>query len=284
MLRRRLISAGLLVPIVVAFFAAGQPWLTLGMAAVALLGGREAARLLAGGGLPVGSAIVWLAPPLAVLGLGLFPERAVLGTGFVAAVMVLAALVAFRRPVARDGFLAWIGTSFGALYVSLIAFMPGILAVAPPVGGSAPLAGLLDAGRIWLLVVVVTVWSYDSAAFLIGRAFGKRSFLSHISPHKTWAGVIGGTIAACTVAGALVWAAGQDLIGGILLGLILAVTAQAGDLAESLLKRAADMKDSGALIPGHGGVLDRIDSFLFAAPAAYVALTWSGALWAGAPR
>jgi phosphatidate cytidylyltransferase len=97
--------------------------------------------------------------------------------------------------------------------------------------------------------------------------------MNHISPNKTWSGAIGGAIAAIVVATLLFAAMGRSPIGGALLGVVIAIFAQAGDLAESMLKRAAGAKDSGTLIPGHGGFLDRVDSFLFAAPAMYAALT-----------
>jgi phosphatidate cytidylyltransferase len=119
---------------------------------------------------------------------------------------------------------------------------------------------------------VLTVWAFDTFAYVAGRTFGRGRFLNHISPNKTWSGVLGGTAAAVLVSGLLAFAAGQWLPGGLVLGLLVAVAAQAGDVAESLLKRAAGAKDSGALIPGHGGILDRVDSFLFAAPAVYVYL------------
>lgn len=275
MLRLRVLSAGVLASVVIVVFLAGQPWLSLGVAGLALIGGREASRLVAAAGLPVERIVGLGVPPLAVLGLGLAHHQVGSAFGAVALVVLLAAVLAFRRPVARDGFLAWVGTSFAPLYVALLAFVPGILAVAPVVPAGAPLGGgLLDAGRTWLLILVLTVWSYDTAAFVTGRTLGRRPFLSHISPQKTWAGVVGGLVAAMAVAGALAWGAGQQLVVGLLLGSLIAAAAQAGDVAESLLKRAAGAKDSGALIPGHGGILDRIDSFLFAAPAMYVALTW----------
>jgi phosphatidate cytidylyltransferase len=169
----------------------------------------------------------------------------------------------------RDGFLAWLGGSFGALYPALLAFVAGILVVAPAIPAAAPLAGTLDAGRSWLLVLVLTVWAFDTFAYLTGRTLKRGRFLNHISPNKTWSGVIGGTVAAVIVGGLLAWAFGQWLPGGLLMGFLVAVAGQAGDVAESMLKRTAGVKDSGALIPGHGGILDRVDSFLFAAPVVF---------------
>ncbi len=95
---------------------------------------------------------------------------------------------------------------------------------------------------------------------------GGAKFLTHISPSKTYAGLVGGLVA-CTIAVTAIAAGlGEPLTVGLVLGPLLAGAAQAGDLAESMLKRAAGTKDSGTLIPGHGGILDRVDSFLFAAP------------------
>jgi len=268
-MQQRLISTAVMVPVVLVVFLLGQPWLTMGLAVVAGLAASEAARLLRAATLPVERAVVIAAPPVAVLAMGWggAPDGAAIT--FVAVVIVLAGMVAFREPDVRDGFLAWAGTAFGALYVSLLAFAAGILAIAPPIPESAPLHGVLDAGRDWLLVLLVTVWSFDTFAYVSGRTFKRGRFLNHISPNKTWSGVLGGTVAAVIVGGGLTWAAGGGPIGGLVLGFVIAVTAQSGDVAESMLKRTAGAKDSGTLIPGHGGVLDRIDSFLFAAPAVF---------------
>ena len=192
---------------------------------------------------------------------------------YAAAVLVVLAIDAFRRPDVRDGFLAWVGGSFGAIYPALLAFAAGILVVAPDVPQNALFAETpLSAGQVWLLVLVITVWSFDTFAYLSGRTFKRGRFLNHISPNKTWSGVIGGTVAAVIVGGVLVAASGQWLPGGLIMGLLVAVAGQAGDVAESMLKRTAGAKDSSSLSPGHGGILDRTDSFHFAAPVVYAYL------------
>ncbi|MGZ8502233.1 MAG: phosphatidate cytidylyltransferase, partial [Candidatus Limnocylindrales bacterium] len=99
-----------------------------------------------------------------------------------------------------------------------------------------------------------------------GEATGLTRFLTHISPSKTYAGLIGGLAATTIVLGLGLWAAGAPAWQALIVGPAVGLAAQAGDLAESLLKRAAGAKDSSPLIPGHGGILDRVDSFLFAAP------------------
>ena len=265
-MRERTISAVVIAVVVIAVFLAGQPWLSLALAILAGLAAGEVFRLLPAAGFPVRLLPGVVFAPLAVLAMGLLePDAGWVGL-YMAAILVILAMDAFRRPEVRDGFLAWLGGSFGALYASLLAFVAAILVVAPEVPEDAPLGGYLDAGRTWLLVLVLTVWSFDTFAYLSGRTFKKGRFLNHISPNKTWSGVIGGTVAAVLVAGLLAWAAGGWLPGGLLMGFLVAVAGQAGDVAESMLKRTAGAKDSGSLIPGHGGILDRVDSFLFAGP------------------
>jgi phosphatidate cytidylyltransferase len=283
--QQRLISAAVFVPVVVIAFLLGPYWLGFGIAALCVLAAYETSRLVRGAGL--GSETWFAMAAAAVAGVGilfLFPNSffgppgyvlAAQALTFAAAVVIGAAMLALRHPDPRDGFRWWTGTVIAALYPSLLAMLTGILFAAPAIPGNAPLAGILDPGRVWILILVMTVWSFDSFAYVAGKFHGRGRFMNHISPNKTWSGVFGGTAASVVVCTLFVFAAGQSALAGILLGLAIAVTAQAGDLAESVLKRAAGAKDSSNLIPGHGGILDRIDSFLFAAPAMFFALTWA---------
>ncbi len=118
------------------------------------------------------------------------------------------------------------------------------------------------AGRANVLMVLVAVWASDIGAYLAGRLIGGARLAPRISPGKTWSGAAGGLLAAAAAGAAI----GRG--HGALAGALLSVLAQAGDLAESAAKRRAGVKDSGALIPGHGGLLDRLDGLLAAAPAA----------------
>jgi phosphatidate cytidylyltransferase len=278
-MQQRLISAAVLVPVVVIVFLLGAPWLTFGVAILAALAAYEAALLVRKAGFNSSLVLPVIAAPTAVIGFAwvVGPERiptlwTIVAPG-VALVVLLSALLAFRERDPADGFRAWMGTVFAALYASLLAFVCGFVGL-----GQANLDGQilgipLDTGRLLVLFLVVTVWTLDSGAYIAGKYHHRGHFMNHISPNKTWSGAIGGAIAAVVVAALLFWAMGRSPIGGALLGLVIAVFAQAGDLAESMLKRAAGEKDSGTLIPGHGGFLDRVDSFLFAAPAMYGALT-----------
>jgi phosphatidate cytidylyltransferase len=135
----------------------------------------------------------------------------------------------------------------------------------PAVPAGAPLEAI-GAERGWILLLVFGVWSYDTGAYLVGRQIGRHKFLVHISPSKSIEGLIGGLVASTVVAALMLVGLGQPAWHALVLGPLIGLSAQAGDLAESMLKRAAGAKDSGTLIPGHGGILDRIDSFLFAAP------------------
>jgi phosphatidate cytidylyltransferase len=263
-LRTRALSALVLVPVLLVALLLGMWAITLVVALVAALAGIEVFRLLRGAGYPSLALFGTAIAVALVLQAGFLPDGQK-GLVLVAVGAVLAGVGSMLRPDPRDGLVAWIATVFGAVYVGLLAFILHVASMAPPVADSAPLAAM-GAERGWILLLVLGVWSYDTGAYLVGRQVGRHKFMTHISPSKSIEGLVGGLVA-CTVVVALMLAGlGQAAIGAIVLGPLLGLVAQAGDLAESMLKRAAGAKDSGTLIPGHGGILDRVDSFLFAAP------------------
>ncbi len=283
---QRLIGAAVLVPVVVILFFLGAPWLTFGLAVLAALAAYETTRLMQAAGLPTSTVLPVIWAPLAVIGLawavgpgGMQLGWAVLAPA-VAILVMLAALVALRSPDPRQGFLTWTGTVVAALYPALLGFAAAFVGVAAARLDTSIWGIQIDSGRMWLIVLVATVWALDTAAYAAGKLHGQGRFMNHISPNKTWSGVIGGTIAGVLVCMFLFIGIGLSIVGGILLGLLLTISAQAGDLTESMLKRAAGAKDSGTLIPGHGGILDRVDSFLFAAPAMYSSIVIIGLLHA----
>ena len=123
----------------------------------------------------------------------------------------------------------------------------------------------------WLLVTLLGVWGFDSAAFFTGRYLGRHKLAPHISPGKTWEGVAGGLV--LSVLAALLFSVvplGVPWYLAVLLGVLVGVAAVVGDLGESLIKRQTHVKDSGQIMPGHGGLLDRIDSLLFAVVVVYL--------------
>jgi phosphatidate cytidylyltransferase len=133
------------------------------------------------------------------------------------------------------------------------------------------LDGGADQGRDWLLFALLVTFATDTGAFFTGRAVGRHRMAPTVSPGKTWEGAFGGFACAVGVALALEPLLGLEvpLWQAALIGAAVGLLAQAGDLAESRLKRAARVKDTGGILPGHGGVLDRLDSIVFTVPVVY---------------
>jgi phosphatidate cytidylyltransferase len=201
-------------------------------------------------------------------GLTLVPPAAALALVFLA---VFAAAVWLRfgeRPLAAVGV-----TLFAIVYAGVM-----------PVFGYAirhhPYAISAAAGTALLGLPVLLTWATDTGGYAFGKWLGKRKLIPRISPGKTWAGAVGGTLLAVAVAWAYVEFV-LDPVGHlrmsttrvVVFGAAISVVAQVGDLAESLLKRDAGVKDSSHLIPGHGGALDRVDSLLFVLPVSWVLLS-----------
>jgi phosphatidate cytidylyltransferase len=131
-------------------------------------------------------------------------------------------------------------------------------------------------GRIWVLFLIITVWAGDIFALLVGSFLGRHKLYPKISPNKTFEGLGGAVLGSIIVAFAFSWLFIPNLeIGSCtLLAIGLGILGQLGDFTESMVKRSAQVKDSGNLIPGHGGMLDRLDSFLFSAPFLHYALLY----------
>ncbi len=153
-------------------------------------------------------------------------------------------------------------------------------AVGPVYVGLAALALVLlrasAGGSLLVLGIFVAVWTADTGALFGGRLIGGPKLVPRLSPNKTWAGLLTGTFAAGVAEAAFLAALGRSAVAGLVLGIFIALVGHGGDLFESWVKRRFQAKDSGGLIPGHGGVLDRIDSLLFVAPACAVLVAMSG--------
>jgi phosphatidate cytidylyltransferase len=157
-----------------------------------------------------------------------------------------------RRSRVAIGLAGWRMTALAALYPG------GLLAFAPLIRG-------LDQGREWVFLLVLVTFATDTAAFAVGKLIGKTPLAPSISPGKTREGAIAGFIVAglSSVVLSSLFDLTVSVPAALALGLLMGIAGQVGDLAESRLKRWAGVKDSGILVPGHGGVLDRLDSIVF---------------------
>ena len=279
----RVASGAVVAVVAVAAIWFGPPWLTL----LALLGGGialfETYRLAPEGvgRMPLALGVV------AVLALLLAAEAAsgkadyLAASGIALAVWALAASLWFiaayegERPAA-----AFLLLLLGPVYAG---FLLGHGLAIYDIGGMADDAGILlneNLGRNWLLFTLAGTSACDTGAYAVGRLIGRHPMAPVVSPNKTWEGAAGGFAAAvgAMLAVGLIFTntgldLGVDLWQQAVVAVVVAIVAQSGDLVESALKRAANAKDSGSIMPGHGGLLDRIDSILFALPAVYYLLT-----------
>jgi phosphatidate cytidylyltransferase len=261
MLRQRLLTAIVLIPLVVAVvLLSDNAVLAVVLGAATLVGAWELARLANLAGNParlafVGFVGVLMAAAWYVSAVAIIEPLLWLLAGWWVVVTVL--VLTRRRalePVSGPRFavLAAGGAILVGAWLSLVV-----------------LHGIDPNGPTLVLFLLVLIWVADSGAYFAGKAFGRRKLAPHVSPGKTWAGVVGALLGAALSA-LLLRLSGlvgePALVPLVLLCVFVTVVSIGGDLWESRLKREAGMKDSGALLPGHGGMLDRIDSLIAAAP------------------
>jgi len=267
MLKYRVITGAVGVPLVILaiWFGDPWPWFTLLIAAAALAGTYEFYHM----------ANFDRHEPLIYLGL-LWALALVLSPHYrgpdvlpivITATMLISLIWLLCRPSKEGAFRNWAWTIVGALYVGwMLSYWLN-------------LRGLED-GRNWVYLAMLATFANDTGAFFIGGARGKHRLAPAISASKTWEGAIGGLI--CAILGAMVIATVLNLISPftfrywqiILLGFLVGLFAQLGDLVESLLKRNMGVKESGNLLPGHGGILDRFDSLIFVGAVVYYYVIW----------
>ncbi len=186
------------------------------------------------------------------------PLSAVLAGG--AALVVLAEMAAKEHSLDRVAL-----TVFGALFAG---WLPAHLAL---------IRDLRPHGEAFAFLTFAAVWAMDTAAYAAGRGFGRHSLAPVLSPKKTWEGAVAGFAAAIAVSLAFQKFMLHDSVSPLMaagIGALIGTMGQLSDLAESMVKREAGVKDSGALLPGHGGVFDRFDSYILCAPAVYYALSF----------
>ncbi|MBX5464224.1 MAG: phosphatidate cytidylyltransferase [Clostridia bacterium] len=258
MLRERLLSALIGLPLLLAAVLLGGWPLAAAMALLAGVAGWEGGRLAGALGVRFAPWLPALPPALAVLLWQLRPRVGLYVLAFSLLLLLARAewqVVAERRP-AREALVEYVALVAALLYPSLFA--------------SAVALRRLEHGALWLTLVFAGTWLNDAAAFFVGRLWGRRLLAPGLSPGKSVEGAVAGGVTALVVWMAATPWTGLALPGAVALGMAAALLGPVGDLFESLVKRAAEWKDSGSLIPGHGGVLDRFDSFLLIAPTSLV--------------
>jgi phosphatidate cytidylyltransferase len=256
MLRKRIITALILIPLFMAMVWFGNPWFTIGVAIISILAGWEFYRIARS--LNVRPATYLGLFAILLLIICLYCPLDSIRLIILAAATIASMIWAIFKKDKDKAFSDLIWTLSGILYIGLLlSYWPDIMA--------------LDNGKWWVFWLIISVVACDVAAYFVGRTWGKHLMAPAISPKKTWEGAAGGLIASIIISIllGLLFGLTVPIWELMLLGILIGVIAQCGDLVESLLKRHAGVKDSGNLLPGHGGMLDRIDSYMLLAPIIY---------------
>ncbi len=260
MLTKRLLTSAVALPVLFLGIWYGDPWFTAIVAGAVVAGliefygmaGESTTNTLAVFGIAMGVLFV-------VDARGGSPSTAALMTSV--AVFSLVLLIVQRRGV--DVAFGWAWTVAGVIYLGWML-------------SRAVLLRQVDDGRGWIMVAVLGTFAVDTAAFFSGQIWGKYRLAPSISPNKTWEGAIGGFLVGMPVviSLAILFNIPAKSWQVVLLGALVGIFAQLGDLAESALKRSTGVKDAGRLLPGHGGFLDRLDSLIFSVVVVYYFVQW----------
>ncbi len=260
MLRTRVLSALLLIPLIVAAALAGGYWFAALVAFFAGLATIEFYQLSRALGMRP-AVVAGTSLTVALVFAARYPAYPIAPALFTCTLGLL-----MVRRVVRQDFGTFLGDWAATLVAS--AYVGGMLS-------HFVLLRDLQQGLAWTATAVLTTWVGDTAAYFVGSSLGRRPFFPKVSPRKTLEGALGGLVIGTLAGmGIGIFALGLSWLLAAALGFLITLAATFGDLAESLIKRQAGAKDSGNLIPGHGGALDRVDSLLFAAVVTYYFAIW----------
>jgi len=263
---KRLLTAAVAVPLLLLLILRAPAWAFLALVlVVALSGFWELSMMMKKSGqalLPAG----YVATALLVV--AFFVNEVSFADASLVTLLLLGASTVFTERPGVKGFAVSTMSIFAAFYVGALG---GSLVALRTIGPH-------PAGRRWVIFLLAVVMVGDAGAFYVGRSLGRHPLAPNLSPKKTVEGLFGGLAASVLTACALqaLWFPAVPLATAAGLGLMLSSLGVVGDLFESFLKRSVGIKDTSSLIPGHGGVLDRIDSVLFAAPALLLCLRFMG--------
>jgi phosphatidate cytidylyltransferase len=259
MLSHRVLSAIVLIPIVAWVVYAGDWWFLGTLAVAGTLAGREFYQMMRQGGFKAAPAI---GLPLIVL-LLLDAHRPSWNVSRPAIALIVILAFAWHLLQKDDAVptASWALTVMGGLYLGWFL-------------GHFLLLRARSDGLAWTIVAILSTWISDTGAYLVGLAIGQHKLWPRISPKKTWEGSIGGVVTGVLGTTLVAWLAGLPAEHGAAVGALIPIITPFGDFAVSMMKRQVGIKDSSSLIPGHGGMLDRVDSLLFSAVVVYYYATW----------
>ncbi len=291
-LTRRLLTALVVIPFLLGFIALGDPegkfWFTdihhfglpfLGLIIVAIfLGLRELYRIMEARGFrPMRS--------IGIIGGLMVGFLAYFSNGyFLTVVLTITILLVMMFQLSKKDLSTAITgisvTIFGVIYIAwLLSHIILLRNIGPELESEyqytrqmlEQIQGSRDVGLFFVLLVIASTFMNDTGAYFTGRAWGRRKLAFRISPKKTWEGAAGGVVASAITAIVIkiIFVSPFPIIPCLILGFLIGVSAVFGDLVESLLKRDARLEDTGGLLPGHGGIMDRLDSLLFTTPLTY---------------